>query len=66
MKRGLGLCDLENLSSMLVTKTWWWWLHSQIEPWENIWRKNYMSNIEEQNLIYIEGHIKGSHIWNET
>jgi hypothetical protein len=48
---GLGLRDLKNINKVLSAKIWWRWLKRPQDLWAKLWRRKYVPNVAEQNLI---------------
>jgi hypothetical protein len=60
---GLGLRDPSIMNKFLSAKIWWHWIKNPSDLWEKLWRKKYIPNTAEQNLIRWNGDNPGSLIW---
>jgi hypothetical protein len=64
LKGGLGLRDPTILNKVLSAKIWWRWLKRPKDLWARLWRKKYVPNIAEKQLIRWNENTLGSLIWN--
>jgi len=64
MEGGLDLRDPETLSTILVEKIWRRWLQNKNDLWEKIWKIKYFPDVDNHNLIRLEGNTSDYTIWN--
>lgn len=63
---GLGLKDTDLLRKALGAKTLWRWLANPNSPWGILWKAKYAPTHSHEQLIRLNGSIKGSVIWNQV
>jgi len=63
---GLGLKNLEILGKSLGANTLCLWIVNPNSPWGTLWKEKYVPTHSQEQIITLNGRIKGSVIWNQA